>query len=223
MKRESLLDRVRLSSGDLAWPVAKSLGMAEVTFRARLKRMSADDAVSVPVDEAGGFDPALNEFWQGLWKVVDGNAAISRPSLAAAVKAADAAGVGLPESEKAARIAAFSEAVAGRAFFDYRLADYAGVLVETAGARLVVRLDGSSYVFQEVDGPGRYANRFGHRYLSNLVDWLADRGVWPLAASAVPHHPAQCLTALAAGKLPVTFVERDRELVWLCRADEVGW
>lgn len=35
--RASLLDHVRLPDGRLAWPLAKALGVAEATFRSRLK------------------------------------------------------------------------------------------------------------------------------------------------------------------------------------------
>lgn len=44
--RASLLDRVTLSDGRLAWPVAKAAGVHEATFRARLSAgVSPDDAV----------------------------------------------------------------------------------------------------------------------------------------------------------------------------------
>jgi hypothetical protein len=44
--RPSLLDRVKLSDGRLAWPVAKAAGVHEATFRARLAAgKSPDDAV----------------------------------------------------------------------------------------------------------------------------------------------------------------------------------
>lgn len=44
--RPSLLDRVTLADGRLAWPVAKAAGVHEVTFRSRLSAgVSPDDAV----------------------------------------------------------------------------------------------------------------------------------------------------------------------------------
>lgn len=45
--RPSLLDRVTLSDGRLAWPVAKAAGLHEATFRARLASgVSPDDAIA---------------------------------------------------------------------------------------------------------------------------------------------------------------------------------
>lgn len=50
MSRTSILDQVKLSDGRLAWPVAKARGMGEAAFRARLKRLSADDAALGPFE-----------------------------------------------------------------------------------------------------------------------------------------------------------------------------
>lgn len=52
--RSSVLAQVRLSDGQLAWPVARAAGISELTFRARLKAgLSPDDAVSRPVAKRG--------------------------------------------------------------------------------------------------------------------------------------------------------------------------
>lgn len=51
--RPSLLDRVRLSDGRLAWPVAVSLGVCEATFRKRLRcGLSPDEATFRPLGKA---------------------------------------------------------------------------------------------------------------------------------------------------------------------------
>ena len=51
--RPSLLDRVRLADGRLAWPIAVSLGVCEATFRDRLRRgLSPDDATFRPLGPA---------------------------------------------------------------------------------------------------------------------------------------------------------------------------
>lgn len=51
--RPSLLDRVRLSDGRLAWPVAVSLGISETTFRKRLRcGLSPDEATFRPLGPA---------------------------------------------------------------------------------------------------------------------------------------------------------------------------
>ena len=51
--RPSLLDRVRLSDGRLAWPIAVSLGICEATFRDRLRRgLSPDEATFRPLGKA---------------------------------------------------------------------------------------------------------------------------------------------------------------------------
>lgn len=51
--RPSLLDRVRLSDGRLAWPVASALGICEATFRKRLRcGLSPDEATFRPLGRA---------------------------------------------------------------------------------------------------------------------------------------------------------------------------
>lgn len=51
--RPSLLDRVRLADGRLAWPVAVSLGICEATFRKRLRHgLSPDEATFRPLGPA---------------------------------------------------------------------------------------------------------------------------------------------------------------------------
>jgi len=48
--RPSILDNLRLSDGQLAWPIAKRNGINEVAFRMRLKLgWSVDDAATLPV------------------------------------------------------------------------------------------------------------------------------------------------------------------------------
>jgi len=49
--RPSVLRSTFLANGDLAWPLAKKNGISEVTFRQRLKRMTPDEAASLPLAE----------------------------------------------------------------------------------------------------------------------------------------------------------------------------
>lgn len=76
VKRSNLLDLVFLSDGRLAWPVAQAAGMNETTFRDRLKRMSPDDALALPVqspDLAGAKErqAAAYERWLNRLALMD--------------------------------------------------------------------------------------------------------------------------------------------------------
>ena len=223
-RRVSVLQTARLANGELAWPVARARGISEVTFRARLKLLGADLAVSRPIEprDFSGEWAQQREAWRRLWKIVELNRRYARRLLRRAEKQAAAAGVGLPASERARRSAAIRAAVAGRYGDDETAADYAGVLLETVDERLCAWLNGSGYFFQERQGE-TWAVIFDHGYLANVVDWLSDRGVWSVAASVLPGFPTKALDALAAGDLPLMFIARGDELCWLVRSDEAGW
>lgn len=226
-QRENILDTVTLADGRLAWPIAKARGQSETTFRQRLKKMSADEAVRRPVVARGPFGATVEqlEAFDSKCAVLRENRGRAKRSLASAKHAAIAAGLDLPQTERLARQLAFQSAQEGVACHHETAGDFAGVVVETVGERLAVKLDGSRFLFQNapsVQG-GRWRTEFAYYYLVDVVARLEGRGVWPDAASVVPSHQTACLDMLAAGELPLLFLNDSGSLRWLVRADEAGW
>lgn len=175
--RPSLLDTVRLSSGDLAWPVAQAAGVLEATFRTRLARgLSPDQAAAQPVG-------------------------LSVPKMGRRAKAQGAAtGAQSPEGRaQPPEGEAVPEALRGSA------PGYAGQVASLdAGWRLVVDPKLRRYVLQRLVGDGDAPRwvRVGWAQpgqLSGLAQRFAAQvpGLADLS-SRLPYHPADALPEFTA-------------------------
>jgi hypothetical protein len=173
-KRESLLDRVYLSDGRLAWPVAAALGMSEVVFRARLKIGQSPDAAT--------FRPVAKR---------DAEAVEARRERAMEFERAAKA-----ERERAKSAA---RSLALEPHLDVASHRYFGVVAQRGAVRVAVHATGKSYLVQVRNDDGVWETVRRLAVGSLLPSALMYDGALLDACERLPDDPREALNALRSG------------------------